>query len=206
MSFETFRKSQFFLRKSSNLQKLGFDFSGDPQQEYLKIQNLLMTRYFIENGSMITIMKEFGIPSSRTMDTVFREFEIKARSDQEAALLSIQEGRSDPFKNAHSFVHIWHDTWEGKNFMLRSSHEEHLAKFLDDAQIRYEVECMRIKYFDGENYRIAIPDFYLPETNEIVEVKSTYWLDKENMNAKSKAYKELGFGFLLYLDKQWVEW
>ena len=207
MSFESFKKSQMFSRRSSNLIKLGFDFDGDLQEEYLKIQNLLMTRYHIQNGSMITIMKEFGIPSSRTMDILFREFEIEARDLSNATLLSISENRSSPLDNVQSFVHIRHKTWDGKNFLLRSSLEQAFASKLDHDKIVYEVECMRVKYFDEcqKKFRIAIPDFYLPRTNEIVEVKSDYWLDEENMKCKAKGYRELGFSFSLFLNNTLIK-
>lgn len=194
-------------KRSSNLTKLGYDFGGDALSEYLKIQNLLMTRYHIEQGSMLTIMKEFGIPSSRTMDILFREFEIAARTLSEATTLSIEQERIDPIKNWHSFVHIWHETWDAKKVLLRSTLEKRLAEFYDTRQIRYEVESLRLKYFDpAQNlYRVAIPDFYLPDDNRIVEVKSTYWLDIENMRAKARGYVDLGFKFSLYLDGEFIE-
>ena len=207
MSFESFQKSQLRTKKSINLVKLGFDFEGDLLAEYLKIQSLLMSRYHIQNESMLTIMKEFDIPSSRTMDILFREFEIKARSLSDATTLSIEYNRSDPLKNAHSFVHIRHDTWDGKKVLLRSSLEQKFAELLDASNTRYEVENMRLKYFDHTQnlYRIAIPDFYLPDHNKIVEVKSTYWLDEQNMRAKANGYIKLGFKFSLYLDGELIE-
>ena len=53
---------------------------------------------------------------------------------------------------------------------------------------------MRIKYFDSQKneYRCAIPDFYLPDENLIVEIKSDYTLDEQNMKDKKKAYLENG--------------
>ena len=194
-------------KQSRNLTKLGYDFSGDSLSEYLKIQNVLMTKYHIEQGSMLTIMKEFGIPSSRTMDTLFREFEITSRTLPEAYMVAIDQNRFDPAKNLPSFVNIWHTTWDAKKVLLRSSLEKQFAQDLDTKQIRYEVESMRIKYFDQEQslYRIAIPDFYLPDDNRIVEVKSTYWLDVKNMQAKARGYTDLGFNFSLYLDGNIIE-
>lgn len=61
---------------------------------------------------------------------------------------------------------------------------------------------MRIVYFDSheQKHRVAIPDFYLPDSNTIVEIKSTYWLDEENMKDKSQEYQRLGFNFQLIVD------
>lgn len=66
---------------------------------------------------------------------------------------------------------------------------------------------MRIKYFDStqQQFRIAIPDFYLPETNSITEVKATYWLDEQNMRDKQQAYLKLGYTFNLFLDNKMIE-
>jgi hypothetical protein len=94
MSFETFLKSQLLSKRSSNLAKLGFDFDADPQKEFSKIQNLLFTRYHIQQGSMLTIMKEFGIPSSKTMHILFREFDVCARTVRDAGLLSIEKAEA----------------------------------------------------------------------------------------------------------------
>ena len=52
--------------------------------------------------------------------------------------------------------------------------------------------------------RVAIPDFYIPNTNTIVEIKSTYTLDVQNMKDKVKKYKELGYDFKLILNHQEV--
>lgn len=77
------------------------------------------------------------------------------------------------------------------------------AKQLDESKIKYEVENLRIEYWDTKSncYRIAIPDFYLPETNEIVEIKSSWTYDEQNMKDRFKRFKELGYSCKLILDK-----
>lgn len=42
-------------------------------------------------------------------------------------------------------------------------------------------------------YRVAIPDFLLINSNEIVEIKSRVTFKKQNMLDKFKRYKELGY-------------
>ena len=70
----------------------------------------------------------------------------------------------------------------------------------------YDVEALRIIYFDAKcNYeRTAYPDFFLPETNTIVEVKSIYTLDIQNIKDKFKMYKELGYNVKLLLEHEFV--
>ena len=57
------------------------------------------------------------------------------------------------------------------------------------------IEQTKIEYFDTllNKTRIAIPDFYLPDTNEIVEIKSDFTLDIQEMLDKFGAYKNLGY-------------
>jgi hypothetical protein len=190
-----------YRNKSVNLKRLGFSFDNEIQQEYLKIQSTLYSLYHVQCGSMLTIMKQFGIPSSRTMDILFRLFDIEARSLSDSNTNSILQNRSDPSSNK-TFTNTYHTSWCNIPCFLRSSYELEYAKILDENKIVYHVEALRIKYFSSQKngYRIAIPDFYLPETNTITEVKSEYWLDQENMIDKAKAYRDLGYNFDLYLD------
>lgn len=73
---------------------------------------------------------------------------------------------------------------------------------LDEQRIRYNVEDLRIHYFDTQRNeeRIAIPDFHLPESNEIVEIKSSWTYDEQNMKDKFAAYRKAGFIPRLILD------
>ncbi len=206
MALTEFKQSRLYLRKMQNLEKLGFDFNNDVEKEYLKIQSLLYTEYHINCESMLSIMKKFNIPSSKTMDTLFKLFNIESRNFAEANKIALLTKRKDPHCN-YSHVSIWHTSWFGERFYLRSSYEIELAQFLDEQKVKYFVEHLRIKYFDTQEnqYRIAIPDFYLPESNTIIEVKATYWLDEINMQNKKASYANLGYKFKLYLDHQIID-
>lgn len=99
-----------------------------------------------------------------------------------------------------------HTSWNGYQFVSRSSYELDYANILDAQQINYEYEAFRIKYYDTylEVERTSIPDFYLPDSNTIVEIKSTYTLNVQNMKDRVKAYRELGYNFILMLNKKEV--
>ena len=206
MIIQNFLKSQFYKNKSPNLIKLGFNYDNSAETEFLKIQSMLYTEYHIKCESMLTLMKQFSIPSSRTMDIIFRLFDIEARSFSESQSNAITTNRV-VMPNNTKFKHIFHTSWFGETFCLRSSYEEDYAKLLDQSQTKYFVEHLRIKYFNSnqQRYRIAIPDFYLPETNTIVEVKSTYWLDETEMRDKKEAYTALGYKFILNLEHRLLE-
>lgn len=205
MLLEKFAKSQFYKQKSPNLAKLGFDYDSPIEKEFLKIQSMLYTDYHIKCKSMNVIMEEKDIPSSRSMDIIFRLFDIESRSFSESSSNALAVGRS--ISVPARFKAIFHTAWFGETFCLRSSYEEDYAKQLDESQTKYFVEHLRIKYYNTKQnrYRIAIPDFYLPETNTIVEVKSTYWLDEEEMRNKKIAYTDLGYKFILNLEHKLLE-
>jgi hypothetical protein len=124
---------------------------------------------------------------------VFRILNINSRSVEEAFLQHEQGGR---------YIHGWHTAWNNKKVYLRSSYEFDFAKELDEKKIEYDVEKIRILYWDSQRFvfRTSIPDFYLPDTNTIVEIKSTYTFEEQNMKDRFKAYREHGYKCKLILD------
>ena len=86
-----------------------------------------------------------------------------------------------------------------------STFECHCFLRLDECKIPYFYEKVRIKYFDTQRNkeRVAVPDFYLPETKELVEIKSSWTLKGkvQEMKDKFKAYREQGYNPKLILDK-----
>ena len=110
-------------------------------------------------------------------------------------------------KPEQKFNQSWHTTWTGEEVFLRSSYELDYAEYLDSNQISYSVEELRIEYFDSQQNktRIAIPDFYISSTNEIVEIKSDFTLDIQEMLDKFDAYKNLGYIPKLILEKEEID-
>ena len=104
------------------------------------------------------------------------------------------------------FVKEKHISWNGYEFTSRSSYEIDYANMLDEQKIDYKYEVLRIKYYDTylKIERTSIPDFYLPDSNTITEVKSSYTLNVQNMKDRVKNYRELGYNFILMLDKKEV--
>jgi hypothetical protein len=202
MSYAAFLNSQSFKRKSPNLTKLGFNFDNPNSEiEFSKIQSLLSTEYLIRGESMLTIMSRYDIPSARTLHDLFKLVDIDARSLSSATNLAILTCRSI-MPSCHTYRTGWHTTWDNKQVFLRSSYELHYAKELDTQQITYEVEAIRVKYYNSEEgkFRIAIPDFLLPTTHTIVEIKSNYSYRPIEMTDKFTEYKKLGYTPILILE------
>ena len=85
----------------------------------------------------------------------------------------------------------------------RSSYELDYMRMMDDKKIKYRGEnYLKFEYYDTQmkKMRIALPDFYLPETNTIVEIKSHWTYDKQNMIDRVAVYKKHGYSFKLILD------
>ena len=168
-------------------------------EEYKKVKTLLYNEYVINCLSPADIFKKYKCDeyfnNSETLLHLFKDWNFPIRSYSKACINSWLHDKFDPLQTVNAYHQSWHTTWNNKEVYLRSSYELDYAKELDEQQIDYEVEFKHIKYWDSqkEEYRCAIPDFYLPDTNTIVEIKSDYTLDIQNMKDKFKAYKELGY-------------
>jgi hypothetical protein len=80
--------------------------------------------------------------------------------------------------------------------------------FLEKYYNTYKIEkATPIEYFYDGSIRVYYPDFFLPEYNLIVEIKSTYTFEKylnKNTAKKEKCIK-LGFNFIFIIDKDYKE-
>lgn len=178
--------------------------------EYNRIKNELENDYRCVGLTSREISKKYNyVNAGNLVPKVFRMLGIKPKTFSQASLenwtkYNMNPGRHDEFCFCKT---EWHKTWDGREVFLRSSYETDYANELDEKRIWYDVESLKIKYFDHiqQIYRCAIPDFYLKDSNTIVEIKSTYTYNEQNMMDKVKAYKELGYNVKLILDHKEYE-
>ena len=170
------------------------------ETEFNRIQNKLYDLYWNQNLSSTQLAKLFnykGCPTNITQKFFKQYLNIPVKSCKYATKENYLQGRSkiQIFGNNYNYKHGWHTTWNNKQVYYRSKNELDFAIELDNKHIDYEMESLHIKYFDSQynEYRCAIPDFYIPSNNEIVEIKSEYTLNIQNLKDKFKAYKELGY-------------
>ena len=168
--------------------------------EYERVKKILETEYFDNHLSPSDLKKKYQYPKTfENITQLLKTMGFKTRNlstCQTNALLCGKVTPPKPMDNCGIFFkHGWHTTWDGKKVFYRSGAELKYAELLDENQIPYEVEGLRIEYYDTiKGYkRVAIPDFFLTETNEIVEVKSRITFCKQNMIDKFQKYKELGY-------------
>ena len=173
------------------------------EKEFYRIREILYDLYWNKKLNAREIEEKFNYPiGSNLVNKIFNYLEIPHKEVGYAVKENIELNKSKTPKNINQYKSEWHITWDGKEVFLRSSFEIDYAYELDKRQIKYDVECLRIKYFNTKtnDFRCAIPDFYLEETNTIVEIKSNWTLDIQEMKDKFKAYKELGYNFKLILE------
>ena len=184
--------------------KLG---TQEVENEYNRVRDMLYDLYWNKNMSTYDLARMFNYKSNPTniaqkffkgyLNIPVKDLSYAVR---EGYLMGRQEVHSDP-----KYKCGWHETWDGRKVYLRSSYELDYAIELDNKKIYYDVECLRIKYFDTQQNknRIAIPDFYIHSTNTIVEIKGRFTLDLQNMIDKKKSYIENGYNFkLIYEHKE----
>lgn len=183
--------------------KLGLE-TGSLKSRYEKALTILKDLYFVQRLSSLEIWKKTGV-NFRTMRDLFQENGLHTRNLSEGTKTALLEGRLH-LGSCPKYKHGWHTTWEGIQVYYRSSYELEFAKKLDSERIPYKVEFLKIHYWDSveKKERIAIPDFFLPETNEIVEVKSSYTYKKQEMKDKFETYSRLGYKPKLLLGNQFV--
>ena len=174
--------------------------------EIEKLRQKLIDLYFNQKLSGVELDNMFNYPSHITQH-VFHVLNIKSRTLDKAVINSYLTGRNKQSECYNQYKSGWHTTWNNKEVYLRSSYELHYAKLLDAQKIDYDVECLRIKYLNSKDnkYHCAIPDFYLNDSNTIVEIKSTYTLDLNEMIDRFNEFKNRGYNCKLILNNKEVD-
>lgn len=161
---------------------------------------ILFELYFNKGYSKLDLKREYNLRENTIYD-FFKKNNIKLRTLSESTKLAYLNGKLKPITN-YPYKHGWHTTWEGKQVYYRSSTELKYAKFLDMKKVPYEMEIKKFLYYDTQKkeYKISIPDFYLPLENKLVEIKGEYFYDEQNIKDRKKVYLEQGYNFELILD------
>ena len=173
------------------------------ENEFNKIKQYIKDLYINDRITENELKEKFNYTSGLcNFHKILKQLNIKTLSSKEAIKLAYLMGRNGNAIIENQYHQQWHTTWNNKEVYLRSSYELDYAKELDKQKINYDVEYFHIKYWDSQKqeYRCAIPDFYIPSTNTIVEIKSSWTLDEQNMKDRMKTYKDLGYNTKLICD------
>jgi len=186
----------------------GFDKSKigtvEVYEEFERIKNLLVEDYYDNGLSTPEMAKKYNHKDAPNFNKILKSIGIKTRNLNDAQINFVYHHGISGFCNIdkYPYKHGWHTTWNGKKVFYRSSYELDYAKKLDEKQIDYEMEKLRILYWDSrlQKQRVAIPDFYIKKDNLIVEIKSSYTYDEQNMKDKFKSYEKHGYKVKLILE------
>lgn len=186
--------------------------SGPLQERYNKLKEIIYQDYFINYYSLSMIAESYNVDIDVIYKIINKEFG-GCRNSSESLLLAIKEGRIDlrndssTLKN-YNFISGKHKSWDNKIYSYRSSWEDKYMTELDNQKIRYLYEPFIVEYFDTKRniIRYAVPDFFFPDTNEIVELKSSYTIkgQVQEMKDKFESYKKMGYIPKLLLDWEFV--
>ena len=199
-------------RLFNGLIKFGFDINTKGTEkiidEFYRVRNII-EKFYLLNGSnndkLIETFNYYGGPSN--FHKILKTLDIQTRNLSEGQIFSLESGNRIDMPQVNSYHDEYHKTWDNNIVYLRSSYETDYANILDNNKIHYEVESLKIKYFDTplNKERIAIPDFYIKDKNLIVEIKSNFTLDIQNMKDKVISYKNNGYDFKLILEHKEVD-
>jgi hypothetical protein len=160
--------------------------------------------------SIPDMMKKYGYYNNpRNFSKILESIWLKRRAFRDGSDLKRLSWKMPlpVYTNPFPYQQQWHTTREWTQVYLRSSYETEIANKLDSLRTPYITEKPIIKYINEKwNPSAAYPDFYLPDHNILIEVKSTYFRNKENMELKFKAYEELWYKCVLIVDKKVVIW
>ena len=151
-------------------------------------EDVLQKMYINKNMTVAEVAKELKISYSVTLYHM-RKYNIARRSISDALkgkpksiahrkkLSEAQKGNKNPnFGKGRKCGHrCWYSCPDGKVVSMRSHWEVWYAEYLRENNIYFKYECLTFILKDGRAYT---PDFFLPNTNEFVEVKG--WLTPEH--------------------------
>lgn len=167
-----------------------------------KAVDLLEDMYYKKKYSRLQISQLLNI-DKKTLFNFFKRNNFELRNLSDSLYNAVSQGRMSLCEVKSKYKTGYHKSWQNKTFYYRSSYELKYCEYLDSLKIKYDMESKRIEYYDSvlKRNRTAIPDFYLPDTNEIVEIKSSWTYDEQNMIDKSISYKKSGYNVRLILEK-----
>jgi hypothetical protein len=161
------------------------------------------TKELYDQNSVLSLAKIIGHPDKTggNVAKLLKNLNISLDNQSVAQQKSIKQNRSLPV-GCYQFNSGW-ITINNKSYYYRSSYELDFINYLTASNINFDMETIRISYYDSlaKKYRIAVPDFIINKT--IVEVKSDYWYNEQNMIDKFKSYIEHGYSPYLLLEKEW---
>lgn len=149
--------------------------------------------------TVLNYMNKHGLPR-RTLSDALKG---KPKSVEHRRKLSeSRKGNKNPNfgkKRSHGY-RCWYTCPDGKTVSMRSKWEVWYAEYLREQNIVFQYEPQTFILGDGRAYT---PDFFLPGSNEFIEVKG--WLTPENKNRIEVFKNEYPNNKLILADRAYLE-
>ena len=166
--------------------------------------NVLEFDYHSLKLSSLDIHSKYGfLCSASNVSNLLKTLGIERRSLSEASTEALLQGKGKLGEGGENrYKTGYHMSWNNKKHYYRSSYELNFFILLDENKIHYEVESLRIEYFDTvkKKKRIAIPDVIV--NNTIYEVKGSYTFNEQNMIDKYMYYDQIGYKLVMVYEHQ----
>lgn len=171
--------------KKTNLERYGFEYSYQNEDIKNKYKKTMMNKYGVEYPIQNSEIKE------KTKKTNLERYGVEY-SAQNYEIFKKTQSSAFKLKNYKNLTYI--GTYE----------LDFLIKFSDNYKIE---QAKTIDYIFENKNKKYFPDYYLPDYNLIVEIKSTYTYDyeKEQNESKKEATINNGYNFIFIIDKDYTE-
>ena len=203
---------QFILRSKPQILKLfGFNFSklgsNDIYKEYDKVKEILIDEYIHQKMAVAEIAEKRNSDEIYLIWCLLKRMGIPTRDVKESNINALLKGRmKEPtlMSSGYQYKCGWHTTWNNHQIYYRSSYELDFAKYLDSQKIVYECETIRLPYFNNRlnKIKIAVSDFYIPATNTLYQIKSSWTYVKKDAIDRYETFTQNGYNVILIYEHQ----
>lgn len=204
--------------KETSMENYGVEHPTQSKEVQDKIRNTSMKNHGVPHPMHNEEIKNKAIQNQKA--TVMERYNVdtimKVKAFRDLCIQSCIEkyGSENPMHNSEVSQNALNKACKGKTFTFPSGRTEHmqgyepeamdlLLDFYDEDEIRTKRSEMPEIFYVGDDarYKRYYPDFYIPNENLIVEVKSwyTYQNNFRNTDVKRKACEYLGFEYILIM-------
>lgn len=183
-----FERGLCFRRKEGVLTNINFDFYKPVEEEWNKQYNILHDLIYVESLTKVEIAHIFDLPFTSSVAYLYELFDMNINYLD---------------NSSYHYNMGLYTSWEGNEYVYRSSYELIFMKYLDMRKIHYLANGRSnknvITYINPETHkeRKGYPDFYLLEYNLYIETKGEHLYDEKDLLARYDVMKQEGKDLLV---------
>lgn len=197
--------------KDRNIKKYGVENVAQRKDIKRKKEKTMLKNWGVKNPSQsekirkkkeITFLKNFGVKNPSQSELIKKKKENTSLKNWGVRYWIQLRKNNKSFK-------IYLKKYKEFDLHYQSTYEFDFLNFCEINNIINDISDFKngIKYLFENRSSIYYPDFYIEKYNLIIEIKSTYWYNKyyKKNQLKKEICKNLGYDYLLILDKNYSE-